>query len=205
MATLAEVQVKINADLAPLRSAFAKAKSMSSDLDKALNKSRKTMSATFKVDNSVRDRAADIAAYGKSLDDLRAKYNPLFAAQRDYRAQLSDIKRALDVGAISQTEYTAAIARTRTEFSKTFAAMRQSGDGLGQFNTAARGSDIEAYAKSLDDLKAKYNPVFAVQRRYANELHDIRRALKVGAITQEEYNAAICAALMMRLWHKSQV
>jgi hypothetical protein len=116
MATLAEVQVKINADLAPLRSAFAKAKSMSADLDKALNKSRKTMGATFKPDPSIRNRQRDVEAYAKSLDDLKAKYNPVFAVQRRYANELRNIHRALKVGAITQEEYNAALRRTDDAF-----------------------------------------------------------------------------------------
>lgn len=61
-------------------------------------------------------RGADVAAYGANLDALRAKYNPLFAAQVRYKAELADLSNALKVGAISQTEYDAALARTKLGF-----------------------------------------------------------------------------------------
>lgn len=61
-------------------------------------------------------RAADVAAYGKSLDDLRAKYNPLFAAGQTYKTQLAEIRQAERLGAISAAESAAAITRTKTAF-----------------------------------------------------------------------------------------
>lgn len=62
------------------------------------------------------ERAADVEAYASAMDDLRAKYNPLFAAQRSYRQNLDEIKMALRTGAISQTEYAAAMSRTKDQF-----------------------------------------------------------------------------------------
>lgn len=138
MATLAEVQVKINADLAPLRSAFAQAKKMSADLDRALSRSQRTIGATFKADSSIRDRRRDIEAYGKSLDDLRAKYNPLFAMQRRYKSELADIKRALAVGAINQNEYNAAIARTKSAFAAQVQGMNLTRNAMMQSTQAVQ-------------------------------------------------------------------
>lgn len=57
------------------------------------------------------DRASDVAAYGEELDRLRARYNPLFAAQQRHRRELEDIAHAERIGAISANE--AAQARAR--------------------------------------------------------------------------------------------
>ncbi|PTW61435.1 transglycosylase-like protein with SLT domain [Breoghania corrubedonensis] len=70
------------------------------------------------------DRGADIAAYGRSLDDLRAKYNPLFAAQRQYRNELAAIRSAERLGAISAQESAAAIERTKGAFARQVIGMR---------------------------------------------------------------------------------
>jgi hypothetical protein len=61
-------------------------------------------------------RAQDVAAYGKALDDLRAKYNPLFAAQQQYLGQLAEIRGGLRAGALGQAEAAAAIQRTKAVF-----------------------------------------------------------------------------------------
>ncbi len=69
-------------------------------------------------------RAADVAAYGRQLDDLRAKFNPLFAAGRQYKDVLAEINMAARVGAISETERASALARTKTAFADQVAVLR---------------------------------------------------------------------------------
>ena len=68
-------------------------------------------------------RAADVQAYGRALDDLRAKYNPLFAAGRSYKQTLTEISQAEKVGAISASEAAAARARTKAAFAAQAEAM----------------------------------------------------------------------------------
>ncbi|OAI25962.1 hypothetical protein A1351_15530 [Methylosinus sp. R-45379] len=73
---------------------------------------------------SVRDdfdserRAADISAYGAELDRLRAKYAPLYAAQRQYKDSLDEIRKAARAGALSQQEAAAAIERVKRAFAE---------------------------------------------------------------------------------------
>lgn len=70
------------------------------------------------------DRGADIAAYGQQMDSLRAKYNPLFAAQQQYKATLAEINRAVKVGAISEKEHADAIMNTKVAFTSQVNALR---------------------------------------------------------------------------------
>ena len=58
-------------------------------------------------------RGEDIAAYGQQLDQLRAKYNPLFAVISNYKTAVADIREANKNGAISADEMTAALTRQR--------------------------------------------------------------------------------------------
>lgn len=58
-------------------------------------------------------RGEDIAAYGQSLDQLRAKYNPLFAVISNYKSAVADIREANRNGAISADEMAAALTRQR--------------------------------------------------------------------------------------------
>lgn len=131
-------------------------------------------------------RAADIEAYGKSMDDLRAKYNPLFAAGQQYKSTLLDIKSALKVGAISQEEYNNAIMNTKVAFVEQVNSMRGIDDQFKMFNATIGNS-----AKPLDDLRAKYNPLMKAQQEYKAFTSDLSNALKVGAISQDEYNNAL--------------
>lgn len=69
------------------------------------------------------NRGADIAAYAEELDRLKAKYSPLFAAQREYLAELAEIKQAYAVGAITAEEMSSAVARTKAGFAGSVVAI----------------------------------------------------------------------------------
>lgn len=53
------------------------------------------------------------------------------------------------------------------------------------------GADIAAYGQEMDRLRAKYSPLFAAQQQYRQQLEEINRAHRVGALGQAEYAAAI--------------
>ncbi|HPG23770.1 MAG TPA: phage tail tape measure C-terminal domain-containing protein, partial [Amaricoccus sp.] len=90
------------------------------------------------VTGGLRRDAADIEAYGRALDDTRAKYNPMFAAVRSYRAELAAIRAAHATGAISADEMTAAIARTRTASLASIAAIKGRTTAIGQMASGSR-------------------------------------------------------------------
>lgn len=78
-------------------------------------------------------RAADIAAYGQALDDLRARYSPLYAVQRTYVAQLKEIREAERLGALSAKEAAEAIDRTKASFAAAVPVLRgKPAGGAGQ-------------------------------------------------------------------------
>src|SRR5690606_8564498 len=54
-----------------------------------------------------------LAAEGMALDELRAKYNPMFAVIRQYKAAQAEIRAAHSMGALSADELTAALQRQR--------------------------------------------------------------------------------------------
>lgn len=87
-----------------------------------------------------------LADQGKELERLRARYNPLFSTINNYKAAVSDIRRAHALGAISATEMTVAITKERQAALASTAAIKgrnaaladtpvQRGGG-GAFNTA---------------------------------------------------------------------
>ncbi|MBP1179966.1 phage tail length tape measure family protein [Methylobacterium sp. PvR107] len=59
------------------------------------------------------------------------------------------------------------------------------------FNAAARAKDIEAYGKSLDELQARFDPLFAAQQQYRAEVAAISEAEKLGALTQQQAAKAV--------------
>ncbi|TLX43849.1 phage tail tape-measure protein [Xanthobacter autotrophicus] len=152
-------------------------------------------------------RASDIAAFGEALDDLRAKFNPLFAAERQHRETIVEIAEAARVGAISEKERADAITRTTAVYEAQVAQIRRLEGALRNQAAAAkaaaqaavarqtitpdRGADIAAYGAELDRLRAKYNPLYAAGQQYRQTLQEINEAAKVGAISERERAAAL--------------
>ena len=88
-------------------------------------------------------RAAKIADYGAELDRLRAKFNPLYAASKQYSDTLDEIARAQKVGAISSAEAEQAQARVTQAFSDANAPIAASTKAVATSKTA-----LEEHAKS---------------------------------------------------------
>lgn len=145
-------------------------------------------------------RVADIAAYGQELDRLQAKFDPLFAAQQRYKTKIAEITQAEQVGALSATN----AIEIRLREKNTYDALISNVDRLNVARKAAaegvvssrsivpdRGSDIEAYGRQLDQLRTKFNPVYAVIAGYRERLAEIREANRIGAISTDEMTAAI--------------
>lgn len=79
-----------------------------------------------------------LAEQGKVFEQLRSKYNPLFAAQKTYLANLKDIKTAHAIGAISANEMAAAIVREKAAFASNVTVINGTKKGLGQVAGAAK-------------------------------------------------------------------
>ncbi len=65
------------------------------------------------ANQNVREWTGALAMQGRSLDELRAKYNPLFAVINQYKTQLTEIRTLQAQGVLSTDEMTAAIQRQR--------------------------------------------------------------------------------------------
>ncbi len=82
-----------------------------------------------------RDAAADFQAAATAADNLRARYSPLFAAQRQYLAALAEIKEASKAGILTENERAAALERTKAAFAAQVTGIRGSeGGGNGRLN-----------------------------------------------------------------------
>lgn len=145
-------------------------------------------------------RAADIAAYGAALDRLKARYDPLFAAQQKYQAAIDAINQAERVGAISASlaidarlRETAALNGQISALNGVAAAQKNAAQAM--VNRVAivpdRGADIEAYGQQLDALRARFNPIYAAIAQYKTAVMEAREAERLGAISSDEMTAAI--------------
>jgi hypothetical protein len=91
------------------------AESMADRINRALN---------IKTSFGGADRGKDIEEYGRKLDNLRARYDPLFAVIKRYKQTVEDIKQAHSVGALSADRMSLAISRERQEALASIAALK---------------------------------------------------------------------------------
>jgi hypothetical protein len=136
----------------------------------------------------------------RRLTSCRAKYDPLFAAGQKYASVLAEISTAERAGAISAATATKARLEQTSAYNTQIANLERVGQAQKQAAQLAvnqqtivpdRGADIAAYGKQLDDLRAKYNPLFGAGQQYKATLTEINQAVKVGALTEAEAAAAI--------------
>ncbi|MBD8890146.1 phage tail length tape measure family protein [Roseibium litorale] len=103
--------------------------------------------------SSASDRARDIEAYGTQLDDLRAKFNPLYALQRRYEASVKEIAEAHKVGAISAQEAASATAQATGVYRVQQAALAGSAQVLGQLGSSSKlaASEVNILGQQFAD------------------------------------------------------
>lgn len=123
--------------------------------------------------------AADIAAYGTALDDLRARHNPLFAVIREYKGTLADIRQAHAVGAISADEMTAAISRERQAALGSIAAIK---GRAGALEAMAASSRMAAFQSRI--LLFQLNDVFV---SLASGMNPLMVAIQQGSQISQIY------------------
>ncbi|CZT36412.1 phage tail length tape measure family protein [Rhizobium sp. 9140] len=142
--------------------------------------------------NNNTTRLDDLSAYGREMDRLQARFDPMFAVMQRHRQALTDIANAEKVGAISaSTAIEARIRETRAMQEQAGAAERlaarqkQQAQSIVEARTITpnRGADIEAYLKEMDRLQARFDPMFALMERHRKALLDINEAERVGAIS----------------------
>ena len=105
------------------------------------------LNSRFNIGASGGDREADFVAAAAGADRLRAKLDPLFAAQRAYRTDLVEMKGALLSGIISEDAYTAALGRRKGAFAEQIA-------DLGRISAAERTAAAATAAGALATTKA---------------------------------------------------
>ncbi|HYH40112.1 MAG TPA: phage tail length tape measure family protein, partial [Azospirillum sp.] len=132
-------------------------------MDKAATQSSKNVGAAL----ARARRETDINAWGAELDKLQAKYDKTFAATKRFEAEIADLNRALKVGAISAEVYEEALADIERRSNPATVAMRQQ-------------------AQALDQLRSKYDPVYAEVRRYGDEQARVTAILDKANVTDAE-------------------
>lgn len=112
-------------------------------------KSLKAASRDLLRDEGGRFMSAAQAAgkYGDEIDQLRTKYNPLYAASKQFEAQQTELQRALALGAISIGQYDTALAGLQ-------AGMLRSGQSAAVF-----GKGMQASAQHTTNLMFQFQDI----------------------------------------------
>jgi hypothetical protein len=134
----------------------------------------------------------------KSIDSLQRAVDPVYRTMTQFESAQRKVTAAIDAGTISAERGASIVAGYRDRYEKASASMGAMARAAANLNTvmdrvnsatgvsalsdyADRAADITDYGKQLDALRAKYNPLFAAQQRYLENLAEIRAAEKAGA------------------------
>lgn len=149
------------------------------------------MAAPLNVSLLITANASGVAAaVGKTRSELEA----VGTSARDTQGALDRLDTANDAAAVSAKRAgdaargQAAAERDLSAAVASFAGIRTDSGGN---EYARRAADIDSYGVALDQLRTKYNPVFAASKAYENELGELDRALKLGAISAREHGSAL--------------
>lgn len=123
------------------------------------------------------DRASDFAAAADAADRLRARYDPLFAAQRAYRTDLTELRGALSASILTEDAYSAALGRRKAAFAETVA-------GLGRVSVAQREATAatEALAAANDRAARGWSSLGSTGRETLQGLDVARRMAGASAV-----------------------
>lgn len=123
-----------------------------------------------------------LATQGQELQRLRAKYNPLFAAQQTYLANLRDIKQAHAIGAINAQEMGAAITREKAAFASNVAVINGTRGALTKVSGAAKLTSTQMLnlSRQGNDVITMFALGAAPMQIFASQAGQIYDALEQG-------------------------
>lgn len=144
------------AGLENVSSAALKARQMLEQIATKAAASAQAMRATAQATTAMQDQinratgvmsptgmsAAEMLQQGQALDNLRAKFNPIFGVVRQYRNEVSEMRAAHLAGAISADELAAAISRSRQAALGSIAAYKNQSAAIAQMSRASRGATL---------------------------------------------------------------
>ena len=188
-----------------IRTAHAMGALSSDEMTAALQRQRQAALGAIDAIKGISAANAAVAAHSAEMERLRASLIPLYAAQQNYQAALEQISRAERLGAVSTSEatalrlrekesfeaLTASMSTTQTKMQQLIAAATGLHVGAGDGNSRAWTGTLAAEGLALDNLRAKYNPLFAVIQQYKAAQTEIRTAHAMGALSSDEMTAAL--------------
>lgn len=137
-----------------------------------------TVSGLTKVEQAAGSASARVDGVGREMNEAAQVANVVASALRTEGTAFSMVTRSVNENIAALKARHAAAINARM-------GIRDS------FDTDSRATDIEAYGREMDALRAKYNPLFALEQRRAANLGEIDRAHRLGAISAREMANAV--------------
>ena len=173
------LSIEIVAEIARLQEDMRRVQQSVGRMSSEVGRSTQAVNDNFRaVGRSSEQAAQDIAAYGRQLDQLRAKYNPQFAAISQYKQALVEIRQAHKVGAISADEMAAAISRQRQATLSGLAAHRTAGGGIVQMAGQQRAG-MQQLSMQLNDVATMYALGAKPMQIFASQAGQVMQAVQL--------------------------
>ena len=152
-------------------------------------------------------RQEDLNAYGASLDQLQARFDPLFAANQKFIDGTTALAQAIRAGLLPSIELQeAALAKLVAEHEAATEAIRGTAAAAQSFQEKAnafagvqaplsdedynkRAADLNAFGNSLDAVRAKFDKVFAASKSYEAAFDELNLAKP--QLSTQQYNAEL--------------
>lgn len=157
---------------------------------------RDSEQAAQQAARAAQEAARQQAAYAAQAEALRAKLDPMVAAQQRFNTELMQAERLLSAGAISEREFGAAVDAASNQLreqqrvlSGVVQAEREAAQAAQQAAQAAqeaaraRASDAAQFAA----LKAQIDPAWGAQQKYNQQVQLGIQAFKAGAIGRQQF------------------
>jgi hypothetical protein len=142
---------------------------------RVLGRMEKNVQANLGVKLDIKSAEASAQVLERELDRLRSKYDPLFAASKQYEAQIAELAQAHRLGALNAEQYGKALQKINSDYA----------------SSAAPKIDTGPSEEYLERLKAKYDPLHAAAQKVKQSLEEIKTLQDAGAMTSEQYAAAL--------------
>jgi hypothetical protein len=192
------VSIEIKGNLAAFEAALAKARQMANAFDAEVSKK---LSGSSTADAAISKIAAEVEKTNAMLAKLTGTATPAAAAVSKLSAESAKASAVITgVGASSATA-SASVGRLASEANTVAASIQRavaanqqfaaSNLQHGQRHGGARRGHRRHMASALDDIRAKYNPLFRVTREYLTLKEELRIATKLGAISETEASSAL--------------
>lgn len=126
---------KLTGKADPLAKAMARLEREQAKLDRAFKMGR--LSADELETAMAKLKSGGLGAAAVEMDRLKAKFDPIYAASKRYEAQVSELDRALKLGALTSAQYDAAMERLNTELATGATGFSRAAAQADRFNATA--------------------------------------------------------------------